>query len=244
MKYLKKFYEDVETFKNTDEDIQMFFTDYTDEDPNSLSIENVLINTKDKRIISETPYIKDISKFRRAKKITLNIGKADGIITRSGTCLTSFDILKETVADIERFYALSGEEVNYTINMEYDELVITFITLGDSIKPEESHVTNIDKYLLELKTILKNMKYHRVSNKGNWLEVRTPSKGDNSYYLSNLLSKIKRDEITLENTDEGNASKGKIELIKWKNKTWEDGYQMKLSGGDNQVIVQLFLRDA
>ena len=39
MKHLRRFNEN-ETFKNTDDDIRMFFTDYTDENPNSLKIEN------------------------------------------------------------------------------------------------------------------------------------------------------------------------------------------------------------
>ena len=39
MKHLRKFNEASEetvTFKNTDEDIQLFFTDYSDDDPNAL----------------------------------------------------------------------------------------------------------------------------------------------------------------------------------------------------------------
>ena len=46
MKHLRKFNESSEgtvTFKNTDEDIQLFFTDYTDENPNTLKITNGLV---------------------------------------------------------------------------------------------------------------------------------------------------------------------------------------------------------
>src|ERR1022692_3260256 len=128
MKHLRKFNEGKE-FKNDDVDIHQFFTDYTDEDKDALSIENCLLY--DGRVIKETHYMKDISKYKRCKEITLTVGKTDGIDTlNSGQCFTSFEILKNAVHDIERFFALSGEEVNYTINTEYDELVITFVTIG------------------------------------------------------------------------------------------------------------------
>ena len=45
MKHLKKFNENSNTneFKNTNDDIKMFFTDYTDEDIDALTITNCLL---------------------------------------------------------------------------------------------------------------------------------------------------------------------------------------------------------
>ena len=243
MRHLRKFNESDNSFKNTNEDIELFFTDYTDENPNALNIEDVLVNLETKRVINETPYMKDVSNFRRAKMITLKVSEADGLFINSyGKCLTSFEMLDDIVADIKRFYVLSGEEVNYTINMEFGKLVITFITLGDNIKPEESQVGKIDKYLSELKEILKGRGYKRINDKGNWLEIKTPKRGpsrygDQSFDLRDLVRKVLQNQITLDNVNPDD--KNKIELINWKNKVTQDGFDIKISGGDHQAIFQL-----
>ena len=92
MKHLKKFNESEEIkFKNTDEDIQLFFTDYTDEDPNSLKITNGLVFND--KFISDTSYMKDTSKYRRAKLVELRVDKPDGISVGMYKCLTNIDVL-------------------------------------------------------------------------------------------------------------------------------------------------------
>ena len=67
MKHLIKFNESVnsEKFKNTDDDIKLFFIDYIDANPQSFSIKNALLfnNT----VVPETSYIPDISKYRKCK---------------------------------------------------------------------------------------------------------------------------------------------------------------------------------
>jgi multimeric flavodoxin WrbA len=242
MRYIRKFNEsETKQFKNTDEDIKMFFTDYTDESPDALTITNCLLY--DGMVIKETPYMKNISKYRRCKQIELTVGKADGIkamdtFSGGGQCFTSFEVLKNAVFDIERFFALSNEEVNYTINTSYDELVITFVTVGDDIKPEETHSTKIDTYLLELKGILSGRGYKRISISGNRLDLRTPQKPrDTAINLSWFLSKIKNGERNLDNTNSEYIRD--IELIKWRNKIIEDRFNFDISGGDNQVVIKM-----
>lgn len=230
---------------------KLFFTDYTDENPDSLTITNGLFNGD--RIVKETPYMKDVSKYQRCKIIELTVAEADGIYIDStshgnwGKCLKSFEILDNVVQDIKRFYELSGEDVNYTINMSCNELVVTFITMGDKIKPEESHAGKIDTYLLELKNILKD-KYKRIKITGNWLEVRTPKTGPNrgfmgdySFYLSEFLRNVRNNVYTIDNTEENDrpSTKYRLALINWKNKISNDGFIMDISGGDHQSIVQL-----
>jgi len=140
MKHLRKFNEESEsvTFKNTDQDIQLFFTDYSDENPNALTIKNglVLKNGNDARFVDDTAYMKDASKYRRAKLITLRVGKPDGIQLKMGKCMTDLEMLSNTLLDIQRFYDLSGEDINYTINTDYMGLTVEFITLGDMVKSE------------------------------------------------------------------------------------------------------------
>ena len=79
MIHLRKFNEATEesvTFKNTDEDIQLFFTDYTDENPKALKITHGLVY--DGEFKSDTTYMIDTSKYRR----WLTTEESDNILKR------------------------------------------------------------------------------------------------------------------------------------------------------------------
>ena len=241
MKHLRKFNEAVEavTFKNTDEDIQMFFTDYTDENPNALTIKNGLVY--DGKFVEDTSYIKDVSKYRRAKLITLRVGKTDGVQLHMGKCLTDLEMLSNTLLDIQRFYDLSGEDVNYTVNTNYMGLTVEFITLGDMIKPEESQISKIDEYLKRIGECIKKKGFKRQSIKGNFLDISF-TKADSRAYLdhgvSNKLGKIGRGELTYDMTTDVVDR----ELITIRNEAWENGLKFYISGGDQQVVVKLVKR--
>jgi hypothetical protein len=245
MKHLRKFNESTEetTFKNTDEDIELFFTDYTDENPNALTIKNglVLKNGNDARFIDDTSYIKDPSKYRRAKLITLRVGKTDGVQLHTGKCLTDLEMLSNTLLDIQRFYDLSGEDVNYTINTNYMGLTVEFITLGDMVKPEESKTGKIDEYLKRIGECIKKKGFKRQSIKGNFLDISF-TKADSRAYLdigvSNKLRKIGSGELTFDMT----ADVIDREIITVRDESWEDGLKFNISGGDQQVVVKLVKR--
>lgn len=236
MKHLKKFNESDESFKNTNQDIELFFTDYTDENPDALEIKDGLIY--DGRVIDPTTYMKDPSKYRKCKVITLEVGKTNGINTKNdGRCFTSFDILKNALADIERFYDLSGEEVNFTINTEYDTLTITFVTLGDFMKSEDTSADKIDKYMLDLKDIFIKRYKKRSKISGNWLDVRFSKAdakntiyGDGSFPFKDLISKV---------VDGTMIDTRHSDLIDLKNRMESDGLKMKSGGGDNQLVVKI-----
>jgi hypothetical protein len=237
MKHLKKYNESIEkTFKNDDSDIKLFFTDYTDEDSNALTIKNGLVH--DGRFITDTPYMKDISKFRRAKLITLNVGKLDGLSIGIDSCITDIDRLSDVLADIKRFYELSGEEVNYTINTSHMGLVIKFITIGDEIKEDESKSSKIDGYLKRVGECIKKKGHKRQSIKGNWLEMRFAKRGDYDFAISSKLRKIGDGSVNLDNT----TNEIDIETINIRNEAWEDGLKFNISGGDQQVILKLIKR--
>jgi len=243
MKHLRKFNESSEgtvTFKNTDEDIQLFFTDYTDENPNALKITNGLVY--DGQFKSDTPYMKDTSKYRRAKLIELNVGKANGVSISSRKCMTDLEMLSNTLLDIKRFYDLSGEDVNYTINTDYMGLTVKFITLGDMIKPEESQSAKIDDYLKRIGDCIKRKGHKRQTINGNWLDMRFAKKGGGplgfDYAISSKLRKIGEGILTHENT----TNEIDRELITIRDEAWEDGLKFSLSGGDQQVVVKLVKR--
>ena len=242
MKYLKKYNEsEVKTFKNDNTDIGYFFTDYTDENPGSLTITDALIVNN--RVIDMTTYIKDTSKYKKCKVIKLVCGKSDGIKTKNeGHCFTSFDILKNVVADIERFYALSKEEINYTINTEYDKLVITFITIGGGIDDSETDAEKIDGYLQRIKEWVRKRGHKKQTINGNWLDMRFTKKGappmGYDYYVSDKLRKVADGTLTLNNSTDDSDK----EIITIRNEAWEDGLKFYLSGGDDQVVLKLVKR--
>lgn len=239
MKHLKKFNEsdEVKTFKNTDEDIQMFFTDYTDENSDALTIKNGLVY--DDRFVEDTSYMKNPSKYRRAKLITLNVCEADGISTPGmGSSLTNLEVLQNLLEDIKRFYALSGEDINYSINTDYSGLTVEFIVLGDVPKAEESQTDKIDGYLKRIGECIKKKGHKRQSIKGNWLDMRFAKKGDYDIMISSKLGKIADGTLNLDNT----TNEIDKEIIAIRNEAWEDGLRMNISGGDQQVVVKLVKR--
>lgn len=243
MKHLKKFNEttEVKSFKNTDEDIRMFFTDYTDDRPGSLTIENGLVY--DNHFITDTSYMKDPSKYRKAKLITLDVCDVNGISTKGmGRCLTDLEVLQNLLSDIQRFYAISGEEVNYSINTDYSGLEVKFITLGDVPKTDESQATKIDGYLQRVKEWIKKRGHKKQTISGNFLDMRFAKKGAPTmgydYYVGEKLRKVGDGRLTLDNTtDESDRN-----LITIRNECWEDGLKFSISGGDNQVVLKLVKR--
>lgn len=243
MKHLKKFNEsdETKTFKNTDDDIKMFFTDYTDENPDALTIKNGLVY--DGRFMDDTSYMKNPSKYRRAKLITLSVCDADGISTPGmGKCITDLEVLQNLLDDIKRFYPLSGEDINYSINTDYSGLEVQFIVLGDVPKGEESQSEKIDGYLQRVKEWVKKRGHKRQKIKGNWLDMRFTKKGGPplgyDYYVSQKLSKVGSGVLNLENSTDDSDK----EIITIRNEAWEDGLKFNISGGDNQVVLKLVKR--
>jgi hypothetical protein len=239
MKHIRKFNEnkeEVKEFKNTDDDIRMFFTDYTDENSNALTIKNGLVY--DGRFIDDTSYMKNPSKYRRAKLITLSVCDADGISTPGmGKCITNLEVLQNLLDDIKRFYALSGEDINYSINTDYSGLEVQFIVLGDVPKDEESQSDKIDGYLQRVKEWVRKKGHKKQTISGNWLDMRFSKKGYD-YYISQKLRKVGDGIITLDNTTDDSDR----ELINIRNEAWEDGLKFNISGGDNQVVLKLVKR--
>ena len=232
MNHIKKFNES-ETFKNTDYDIKMFFTDYTDENPKALTIENGLVYNNN--FIKDTVYMKNVTNYRKAKLITLNIGEQNGIHINGKSCITDLEMLSNVVFDIKRFYALSEEKINYTLYTDYAGLNVQFITLGDMVKPEESKSEKIDNYLKRISECIKKKGWKRVSIKGDWIDISFPKKMDRSYEMHTRLYRISNGQINLDNT----TNEIDRELITIRNEITEDGLQFNLGGGDQQVTLKL-----
>jgi hypothetical protein len=239
MKYLRKIFEDENKFKNTDEEILMFFTDYYDENPDNFSIKNVLVFDNE-RVVEETPYMKTPSKYRKGKLIKVKIAKPDGIIFSGSSSLTSISVLQDLLSDIERFYDLSGEDVNYKIDMNYMGLSVEFLVLGEYMKDSDSKVGKVDELLKEFKELFTKRGF-RPKLKGNSVEIRTSAKkswsayGDYSVDLRSIMNKINNGDINLENLPRPNWR----DLVEWYNKVQENRLSIKVMGGDHQFLLKL-----
>lgn len=239
MKHIKKFNESDESFKNPDDAIREFFIDYIDDDKESLKITNGWV--KDGEFIWKADYIKkdELNKYRKAKLVDLRIAKSDGVSIGSELkCLTSLDPLKKAIQDIERFYDLSEEEINYTINTSYDFLEVSFVVKGGNIDESESHAETIDSLLMELKSILntsKGFNYKRVTYKPNFLDIRTPVRDkDRDVLLTRLIRRV------ADGTELGEGSREFVRpLVQWRNKVVDKGFSIEANGYDNQVVVKL-----
>jgi hypothetical protein len=240
MKYLDSFNKRSinESFKNSDEDILMFFTDYYDENPDNFNVKNVLV-FDNKKVVSETLYMKEPSKYRKAKVITIRVSKPNGIESGTAKYLTTIEPLQRMLSDIERFYEMSGEEINYKIKTDFDGLSIEFLVLGEQMKDDQSKQKTIDELFNELKGIYKEKGY-RPSIKGNWFELKTSAKkkyssyGDFSIELRRTLGQINSGAMNLDNARESYKS-----LIEWRNKVHQNGMTMNIGGGDHQVVISL-----
>ena len=78
MKYLEKHPVKInESFKNTNDEILEFFSGYYDENPDNFKIKDVLLHDN-KEVVDVTPYLKNPSKYRKAKLVTVKVDKPNG----------------------------------------------------------------------------------------------------------------------------------------------------------------------
>lgn len=238
MKKLKKFnnFESLfESFKLDNEDIEDLFIDYVDNKQFRL-VEGFV--SSDNRFFTDVANVKKDTK--KCKEITINLkGVADGIQPHSGggRCLTDIKVLSQILSEIEQFYHRSGESPNFQVKPSWEDLEIKFYVVGGLVESSEFDVKEqIENFLKELEIILKTKyNYKRVNLKrSNWLEIRTPVKGGGLYGNDYALNqKIRRSfNNQLDATRDA-------DLIQWATRVTQGGFRCELTGGDNQVVVQL-----
>jgi len=243
MKYLKSFNEDkhiVAYDEHTNSDIRSLFIDYIDNDPDSLKIVDVLVMGD--KVINKTTYISDVSKYRLAKKVTLRLGKSDGLSIGMDKMMTSFDILKKAIDEVERFYDLSGEtEINYNFVNDFTGVSLVFIIMfGNPEANDDSK--KIDDYIYRTNNILKEyFNFKKSVIKGNWLDITFTKKNDSSFDIMLLLRKVMDETYNLNNIDSDDSprSKLRIDSIKLRNEMLDNGFKWDLSGGDQQSVIKI-----
>jgi hypothetical protein len=228
-----------ESFKNTDDEILEFFSEYYDENTDNFKIENVLLYDN-KEVKKVTPYLKEPSKYRKAKLVTVRVDKPEGPLFGMSKFSTSLETLQNILLDLERFYDMTSEDVNYKIITDYMGVSIQFLVVGESVSNDTSKVKVVDDFLKEFKEMFKKRGF-RPSTKGNWVEIKTSGKksrsmyGDYSIDLRSLMNKIKNRDITLQNLPRESYR----DLVEWYNKVFDENLTIDILGGDHQFVIKL-----
>jgi hypothetical protein len=233
----------LEGFKYTDEEIEDFFIDYID---NKGKFGAGLFKLTSGFIDSEKRFFTDVANVgknsKECKRIEIILEDiCTGVYDpNTGRAVTNIDTISKLLDTVKTFYARSGEEVNFIIDTEYDDVKIIFFIIGDNVS--NSHFgtqSEIKSLLTELADIIKKRtNFKRVTLKGNnWLDIHPPKKGGfygYDYYLNNSIRKAADGTLP--------ESESNLPLITWGQKVNQLNYDVKLSGGDNQVVVQLSKR--
>lgn len=236
MKYLQKHPITInESFSKKDTEILEFFSEYYDEDPNNFKIENVFVY-KNQFVKEVTPYVKNTKDYRKGKMVTVRVdGSPNGPSYRMSKFSTSLETLKNILSDLERFYDITGEKVNYKIITDFTGVSIEFLVMGEPLSEDINRTNIIDRLLKELKDIFVS-KGFRPKVKGNWFEVRTKGKkgmsiyGDYSIDLVTQFNKIK-------NGDE--LGPRYVDFIEWYNKVTDENLNIYLTNGDHQFVLKI-----
>lgn len=221
----------LEGFKYTDEEVEDFFFEF---------VENKNFKLTHGFVNSENRFIVDVantnSKCRLCNRVEISIdGILGGVKDQSGSeSITDIGKLSTVISTINKFYARSGESVNFIIQTSYDSISITFFLIGELVGEIHSNTKGEIKTLLsELEIVMKSRGYKRVSLKhNNWLEIRTPQyPRDQDTTLRYAIERTISGQIQVNQRNQP--------LIDWVTKTMDLGYQISYGGGDNQVVVSL-----
>lgn len=105
MKHLHRFNENHE-YILSNQDIIDFFSEWSDDNPNSVTITDIIINTDKKEVYKPTTYLKDPTKIVKGKMVQLFISKPSGLsLSNMGimwSCMDNFEDLSSAIEYILR----------------------------------------------------------------------------------------------------------------------------------------------
>lgn len=244
--------ENVNFNELTNSMINDFFSDLIDDDKADVSVKDCYVYKNEKSddspgiLVEITPYLKSPENYYKAKLITLEIfDKSKGIAIDGKHSIQSLSILKDIISSIERFYKwldLDPEDINYKIEKSYNSLDIKFVVKGEQLTQDVNYKEDIDKYLGELKDLVKRRyNYRNINLKGNWLEIIFPrSNKDGDYWWKVRLNRYLRGNLNQEEVNSlRSISESNKNIIDWIEKVRKDNFDISISGGDSQVIIKL-----
>lgn len=249
-----------ENWDNVENDIRLLFSEYTDQDDDTLKITDCHVEYngmyKEGRLVIKKGVNFGTNRTAVAKLVEIKFDMSDetGIdevesqfTFNTGTCMTDLDKLQEVIEIVQRFYiARNDNNVNFNIENDNGVLVLMFVVVGPDIEKKEDKMPKVNGWLRRMADIIAGYQKKRPVLKDNWLEFRYSSSSQSYMQIATLrrLSKIAdgtHEEVNAE-TDPKQAAYVKA-LKEIRDEAWEEGLKLSIGGGDRQVVIKFVTKE-
>jgi len=224
--------------KLSDEEIEDYFMSFVDD--NKFKLTRGYVNTKGNmawRFYSNISSV--LGDTLNCVKIEINMSYKKGKIWGTDTeTMSDFEGIEEAISEIKQFYKRVKQDPSFNITNKFGEIIISFYILGDKVsnntldKKEE-----IKNYLEKIKELYKQRTgWRNISLKSsNWLEIKIPKRGNDSYTEVGVRNYFRRlyDGVQIPTDNNGMALSDIFSEMR------EKGYDLKISGGDYQVVLSI-----
>lgn len=247
-----------ENWDNVENDIRLLFSEYTDQDDDTLKITDCHVEYngmyKEGRLVIKKGVNFGTNRTAVAKLVELKFDMSDetGIdevesqfTFNTGTCMTDLDKLQEAIEIVQRFYiARNDNNVNFNIENDNGVLVLMFVVVGPDIEKKEDKMPKVNGWLKRMADLISAYQKKRPILKDNWLEFRySPSQSMMHTGTIRRLRKITdgtHEEVNATDTKQAEYVKALKEI---RDEAWEEGLKLNIGGGDRQVVIKFVTRE-
>jgi hypothetical protein len=247
-----------ENWDNVENDIRLLFSEYTDQDDDTLKITDCHVEYngmyKEGRLVIKKGVNFGTNRTAVAKLVELKFDMSDetGIdevesqfTFNTGTCMTDLDKLQEAIEIVQRFYiARNDNNVNFNIENDNGVLVLMFVVVGPDIEKKEDKMPKVNGWLRRMADLIAGYQKKRPVLKANWLEFRySPSQSMMHTGTIRRLRKITdgtHEEVNATDTKQAEYVKALKEI---RDEAWEEGLKLSIGGGDRQIVIKFVTRE-
>jgi hypothetical protein len=246
---IRRFNEAVSAgWDNIESDVRLMFSEYTDLDDSALTIEDchVEFDKSGKGRLTKNVSVGNAHSTNSAKLIKFRSkGEENGISVEGGDpCFTNLDKMQEIIEIIQRFYiSRNDDNVNFNIENDWGTVKITFVVVGPEIQKEMQTSPMIEEWIKGIAKLIADYQRKRPFVRDNWISVSYSSGQDYSTATIIRLRKIANGTHPPVDEQSGAKTKAYVDgLIEIRDKAWEKGFKMDISGGDRQVVIKFVKR--
>ena len=246
-----------ENWDNVENDIRLLFSEYTDQDDDTLKITDCHVEYngyKEGRLIIKKGVNFGTNRTAVAKLVELKFDMSENpgidevesqITFNTGTCMTDLDKLQEAIEIVHRFYiARNDNNVNFNIENDNGVLVLMFVVVGADIEKKEDKMPKVNVWLKRMADLIGKYQNKRPVLKDNWLEFIYSTRQDMMQTAT-----IRRLRKIADGTHEDVNAEGVLQaayvnaLKEIRDEAWEEGLKLSIGGGDRQVVIKFVTRE-
>ena len=247
-----------ENWDNVENDIRLLFSEYTDQDDDTLKITDCHVEYngmyKEGRLVIKKGVNFGTNRTAVAKLVELKFDMSDEtgidevesqLTFNTGTCMTDLDKLQEAIEIVQRFYiARNDNNVNFNIENDNGVLVLMFVVVGPDIEKKEDKMPKVNGWLKRMADLIAGYQKKRPVLKDNWLEFRYSASQDMMQ-----IATIRRLRKIADGTHEDVNAEGVLQaayakaLKEIRDEAWEEGLKLSIGGGDRQVVIKFVTRE-